>query len=144
MSESLHFVCAHCQGINRVPTDKNARQAKCGKCHQPVASGKPVALSDVTFNRFITKNDGPVLVDFWAEWCGPCRMMAPIFEQSAAANDPNIRFAKVDTEAAQQTAARFNIRSIPTMILFRQGKEVARQAGAMDLGRLNSWLNQVA
>ena len=143
MSESVHLVCSHCSGINRVPASRNARDAKCGKCHQAIASGEPVALDDGNFQRYIEKNDVPVVVDFWAEWCGPCRMMAPVFSQAANASDPELRFAKVDTESARQTAARYNIRSIPTMIAFQNGREVARQAGAMDLGTLNRWLNQV-
>ena len=135
-----HIVCTHCGAINRLPPEKLSDSPKCGKCKQAIFTGVPIDLNDQTFTKHITKNDLPVVVDFWAEWCGPCKMMAPEFKQAAGLVEPHARFAKVDTENSQQTAAQFGIRSIPTMILFKKGKEVARQAGAMNASQISQWV----
>jgi thioredoxin 2 len=136
------IVCPACSATNRVADDKPAAEAKCGKCHEPLFSGHPTALTDQTFAKHITRNSIPVVVDFWADWCGPCKVMAPEFEKAAKALEPQVRFAKLDTEAARQSAAGLNIRSIPTMILFQGGREIARQSGAMPAGHIVQWLRE--
>ncbi|MES9936339.1 MAG: thioredoxin TrxC [Sedimenticola sp.] len=142
MSESMHIVCPHCDGINRVPQDRLDAGPKCGKCSTPLFKGQPLALGEQRFARHIQKGDLPVLVDFWAPWCGPCKMMAPAFEEAARRLEPNLRLVKVNTEENQAIAAQMGIRSIPTLALFRQGREVARVSGAMDAGGLVSWVRQ--
>jgi thioredoxin 2 len=142
--EVRHIVCPHCNSVNRIPKEKDARGAKCGRCHQPIFNGRPVAASAESFATHIRHNDIPVVVDFSAQWCGPCKAMAPAYERVASELEPQIQFLKVDTEAAPELAARYNIRSIPTLILFQNGAEVARQAGAMDAGSLRAWLRQHA
>ena len=140
MSESLHLVCPHCATVNRIFWPKLKDAPNCGRCKQPLFTGEPLALTTADFDRHITRNDLPVVVDFWAPWCGPCRTMAPTFHQAAIDLEPHARLAKVDTEAEPQLAARFNIRSIPTLAIFLNGREIARQSGALDLGTLKRWV----
>ena len=137
-----HVVCGSCPAINRLPDEKDATVAKCGKCGKPVFEGRPVELVSSNFDRHIGRSDIPVVVDFWADWCGPCKMMAPAYAKAAEEMEPEVRLAKLDTEAAPDIAARFNIRSIPTMIVFKNGKEVARQAGAMPAPQITDWIRQ--
>lgn len=136
MSTAVHVVCSNCDAVNRVPQERLGGGAKCGKCHAPLFSGAPLALDERGFTRQVSRSDLPLVVDFWAPWCGPCRMMAPAFEEAARLLEPQARLIKINTEEAQGLATRHGIRSIPTLAVFRGGQEVARTAGAMDASRL--------
>lgn len=138
----MHVVCPSCSAVNRVPEERLGDNPKCGKCGAYLLDGRPVALSSRNFTVFIEKNDLPVVVDFWAEWCGPCKMMAPVFARVAEEMKTRARFAKVDTEAEPRLSQRYGIRSIPTLILFQGGVEQDRLSGALDAPSLRRWLDR--
>ena len=142
MSDSLHLVCPHCQAVNRIPAARLGEGPKCGKCRRHLFAGEPVELDAAAFEKHASRSGIPLLVDFWAPWCGPCKMMAPEFAQAARQLEPRVRLAKVNTEVEQDLAARFGIRSIPTLALFAHGRELARQPGAMGTNDIVRWVGQ--
>jgi thioredoxin 2 len=142
--EAEHIVCPNCNGVSRIAGGKDPRKAKCGHCHRPLFFERPVPVSAKSFATQIERNDIPVLVDFWAEWCGPCKAMAPVYERITAEFEPEVRFLKVDADAEPELTNRYNIRSIPTLMLFRNGRVIAQQAGAISAEALRSWLRRHA
>ena len=139
MSDPMLIPCPHCNGLNRIPAERLSDHPKCGRCKQPVLLSTPFDLTQGDYASQI-KGDLPLLVDVWAQWCGPCKTFAPIFEQAARELAGRCRLAKLDSEANQQLSGQLGIRSIPSLILFRDGKEVARQSGAFPLPQLLAWL----
>jgi len=140
MDFQQHIACPQCGTVNRVPDDRLGDGPKCGKCRHPLSSATPAELTDANFSALVERTSIPVVVDFWAPWCGPCKAMAPHFERAAAQLGPRIRFGKINTDDNPRTAGRFGIRSIPTLILFSSGRETARQPGAMDANALSAWI----
>lgn len=139
--DALHIVCPVCHTVNRIPPGRLAQQPRCGKCKHALFTGHPLELTSGHFQQHISRNDIPVVVDFWADWCGPCKMMTPAYAQAAANLEPKVRFAKLNTEQEQDIAAQYHIRSIPTLIMFKAGREIARQSGAMQSGEIVRWVN---
>ncbi|MDP1866322.1 MAG: thioredoxin TrxC [Bradyrhizobium sp.] len=139
MSASHQVVCGHCGRINRLPAERTATKARCGSCHQPIFSGHPIEVDEQAFDRHLAHNDVPVLVDVWAPWCGPCRSMAPMFERAAQQLEPAVRLLKLNSDEAPAVSSRLGISGIPTLLLMRNGREIARTSGAMDTRNIVAW-----
>ena len=133
------LACPHCRALNRLPPARASEDPNCGRCHKALFTGKPIALTAADFDAHALRSELPLLVDFWAPWCGPCRTMAPQFEAAAKLLEPQMRLAKVDTEADPVLGARYAIRSIPTLVLLRGGREIARQSGAIGAEQIVRW-----
>lgn len=140
MNDKLHIVCPHCHTTNRLAADQLASDPACGQCKQPLFTGRPAAFDEVAFDKHVSRSSIPVLIDFWAPWCGPCLAMAPAYEKAAAELEPRLRVAKVNTEAVPALAQRFGIRSIPTLVLFQSGRELHRQPGALGTADIVRWV----
>lgn len=136
------IMCPKCGGLNRVPDEKFSTKPTCAKCKSALFTGSPIEMTGEQFLRALQKTDQPLVVDFWAPWCGPCKSFAPTYSKAAAQMEPSARFIKINTEVEQQIGAQFNIRSIPTLAIFKNGQEVTRVSGAMDLGGFTQWVNQ--
>ncbi|HKR92188.1 thioredoxin TrxC [Novosphingobium sp.] len=143
MADPVIIACPTCASLNRVPRDKLAGGGKCGRCHSILFGGHPVTLTAANFEAHATRSGIPLVIDFWASWCGPCRQMAPQFAAAAADLEPMVRLGKLDTEAEQAIAGRYGIRSIPTMALISEGREIARQSGAMPKSAIVGWVRKV-
>lgn len=140
MSQSIHLACPHCRSLNRVPAARLTHHPKCGQCREALFTGHPIALTAADFGLHSERSDVPLVVDFWAPWCGPCRMMAPAYEEATRRLEPHARLAKINTEEQQALASQWRVFSIPTLILFRGGREIARQAGAQSAESIVRWV----
>jgi thioredoxin 2 len=140
MSEQVLVPCAHCTAVVRVPSERLDEQPRCPRCHHRLFEGHPLEVDGAGFERQLQRSELPLVVDFWAPWCGPCRAMAPVFAAAAQRHEPRMRFLKVNTDDVPELATRYSIRGIPTLVVFKGGKEIARQSGAMNESQLEQWL----
>ena len=142
MSKTTQIVCPSCAAANRLPADKPASKAKCGACGEPLFAGHAAGANAAMFEKQVTRSSIPVVVDVWAPWCGPCRMMAPAFEKAAQEMEPDVRFVKLNSDEEQGVAGRLGIRGIPTLLMFQDGREIARQSGVMTASQITAWVRQ--
>ncbi|MFZ2103657.1 MAG: thioredoxin TrxC [Oricola sp.] len=142
MSDTLQVVCPSCSAVNRLPVGRPPEKARCGVCREHLFTGHPAEADTAMFEKQVSRSAVPVVVDVWAPWCGPCRMMAPAYEQAAKQMEPDVRFLKLNSDEEQQVSARLGIRGIPTLLLFSGGREIARQSGAMSASQITGWIRQ--
>ena len=143
LQEAINIVCPHCHGVNKIPKKDSYKKISCGKCKESILDTEPINVNEENFDRHLVNNDIPVVVDFWAQWCGPCKMMAPTFQSVAQKYPAKVRFIKLNTEEYQEVAERYRISGIPTMIMFKNGVAIDRVSGALPANQMQEWINKI-